>query len=81
MSDPQSADDGNVVSATNKIVDYQPFVEALNDWQATFELALDEAAAHLDPEQFPVEDLQAYLSEMCDLLRDVLSRNVIVQGP
>jgi len=56
-------------------VNYQPLIEALNDWQATFELALDEAAARLDNKQFPARDLSASLDEMCGLLRDVLSRN------
>ena len=58
----------------DRMVDYQPLIEALNDWQATFELALDEATTHLDNEHFPAADLSASLSEMCELLRGVLAR-------
>jgi len=61
--------------AVDRMVDYQPLIEALNDWQATFELALDEAAIHLDNEHFPAADLSASLSEMCELLRSVLTRD------
>ena len=57
------------------VVDYQPLIEALNDWQAIFELALSEAALHLNSELFPAEELSASLSEMCDLLRDVLVKS------
>jgi len=64
--------------AVDRAIDYQPLVEALNDWQAMFELALDEAAARLDREHFPAEDLSASLSEMCELVRDVLARNSVV---
>jgi len=60
--------------AVDRLVDYQPLIEALNDWQATFELALDEATTHLDNEHFPAADLSASLSEMCELLRGVLAR-------
>lgn len=59
----------------DKAIDYQSLIEALNDWQAMFELALDEAAARLQHEEFPAKDLSASLAEMCELLRDVLSRN------
>jgi hypothetical protein len=60
--------------AINRAVDYQPLVDTLNDWQAMFELALDEAAKRLDSEYFPAEDLSASLSEMCELLRGVLTK-------
>lgn len=63
------------LSAVERAIDYGPLVEALNDWQAMFELALDEAAAHVNREHFPAEDLSASLSEMCELLREVLRRN------
>jgi hypothetical protein len=59
----------------DRVVDYQPLIEALNDWQTIFELALSEAAVHLKPEQFPSEELSASLAEMCDLLRDVLIKS------
>lgn len=59
----------------DRVVDYQPLIEALNNWQAIFELALDEAALHLNAEQFPAEELSASLAEMCDLLRDVLAKS------
>lgn len=59
--------------AADTDVDYQPLIEALSDWQAMFELALDEAAGRLGPEEFPAKDLSASLAEMCKLLRDVLS--------
>ncbi len=52
--------------------DYEPLIEELTHWQAIFEMALDEAAQHLTQAQFPAEDLQASLADMCDLLRDVL---------
>jgi hypothetical protein len=55
--------------------DYEPLIEAIFRWQAIFELALDQAAAQLDQEHFPAEDLRASLGEMCDLLRAVLSRS------
>lgn len=61
--------------AVDRMVNYQPLIEALNDWQATFELALDEAAIRLDNEHFPAADLSASLSEMCQLLRGVLTRD------
>lgn len=61
--------------AADRAVDYQPLIEALNDWQAMFELALDEATTYLDHEHFPAEDLSASLSEMCELLRDVLAKS------
>lgn len=80
MSNAQDADNGGRSIVTDRIVDYQPLIEALNNWQAAFELALDQAAAHLDPEQFPAEDLHASLAEMCDLLRAILSRNVFLHG-
>jgi len=63
------------LSAVERAIDYGPLVEALNDWQAMFELALDEAATHVDHEHFPAEDLSASLSEMCELLRDVLAKS------
>jgi hypothetical protein len=56
------------------MVDYQPLVEMLTNWQAIFELALDCAATQLDKEQFPAEALSASLAEMCDLLRAVLNQ-------
>jgi hypothetical protein len=62
-------------AAAETFVDYQPLIEALNNWQAIFELALDEAAQHLDPDQFPAKELSASLAEMCELLRDVLAKN------
>lgn len=49
-------------------------IEAINSWQGVFEIALDTAVQLLPPEQFPAEDLQASLSEMCNLLREVLSQ-------
>ncbi len=58
-----------------RAIDYGPLIEALNDWQAMFELALDEATTYLDREHFPAEDLSASLSEMCELLRDVLAKS------
>jgi hypothetical protein len=60
--------------AADTAIDYQPLIEALNDWQAMFELVLDEAAARLGQEEFPAKDLSASLAEMCELLREVLSR-------
>ena len=60
--------------SVDRIVDYQPLIEALNDWQATFELALDEATTYLDNAHFPAADLSASLSEMCELIRGVLAR-------
>ena len=64
------------IPATAEIfVDYQPLIEALNNWQAIFELALDEAALHLSPDQFPADALSASLAEMCELLRDVLAKS------
>lgn len=53
---------------------FQPLIEELTSWQGLFEMALDTAAQHLPPEQFPATDLQASLAEMCDLLREVLSQ-------
>lgn len=61
--------------AVERAIDYQPLIEVLNDWQAMFELALDEATTYLDRELFPAEDLSASLSEMCELLRDVLAKS------
>jgi hypothetical protein len=62
-------------AAAETFIDYQPLIEALDNWQAIFELALDEAALHLSPDQFPVKELSASLAEMCELLRDVLAKN------
>ncbi len=76
MSDVQDVENTHRSIAAYQIVDYQPLIEAISNWQAAFELALDQAATHLVPEQFPAEDLHASLAEMCDLLRAVLSRNV-----
>ena len=67
------------IPATAEIfVDYQPLIEALNNWQAIFELALDEAALHLSPDQFPAKELSASLAEMCEILRDVLAKNSVL---
>jgi len=68
-------EESRLSEVVDRVVDYQPLIEALNDWQAIFELALDEAALHLNPEQFPAEELSASLAEMCDLLRDVLVKS------
>lgn len=64
--------------AVDRAVDYQPLIEVLNDWQAMFELALDEAATRVDRGHFPAEDLSASLSEMCELLREVLTSNSVL---
>ncbi len=64
--------------AVERAVDYQPLIEVLSDWQAMFELALDEAATRVDREHFPAEDLSASLSEMCELLREVLTSNSVL---
>jgi len=53
---------------------FHPLIEAINVWQGIFETALDSAAQLLPPEQFPAEDLQASLAEMCNLLREVLGQ-------
>lgn len=58
--------------AQEKRPDYKPLIEELTHWQAIFEIALDQAAHHLTPEQFPAEDLHASLADMCELIRDVL---------
>ncbi len=65
-------EESRLTEVVDRVVDYKPLIEALNDWQAIFELALSEAAFHLNQEQFPAEELSASLAEMCDLLRDVL---------
>jgi hypothetical protein len=65
----------SIPTAAETFVDYQPLIEALNNWQAIFELALDEAALRLSPDQFPAKELSASLAEMCELLRDVLAKN------
>jgi len=66
------------LSTVERAIDYGPLVEALNDWQAMFELALDEAATRIGRELFPAEDLNASLSEMCELLREVLTSKSVV---
>jgi len=53
---------------------FQLLIEAINNWQGIFEIALDTAAQLLPPEQFPAADLQASLAEVCNLLRDVLTQ-------
>ncbi len=53
---------------------FLPLIETISNWQGIFEIALDNAAQLLPPEQFPATDLQASLAEMCNLLRDVLSQ-------
>lgn len=68
-------EESRLSEVVDRVVDYQPLIEALNDWQAIFELALDEAALHLNPEQFPAEELNTSLAEMCDLLRNVLVKS------
>jgi hypothetical protein len=68
-------EESRLSEVVDRVVDYQPLIEALNDWQAIFELALSEAAFHLNPEQFPAQELSASLAEMCDLLRDVLIKS------
>lgn len=75
MSKMNQKEEVQSLPAVKRAVDYQPLIEALNDWQAMFELALDEAAIHIDREHFPAEDLSASLSDMCELLREVLRRN------
>lgn len=70
-----------LTEVVDRVVNYQPLIEALNDWQAIFELALNEAALHLNPEQFPAEELSASLAEMCDLLRDVLIKSNASPNP
>ena len=68
-------EESRLSKVVDRVVDYQPLIEALNDWQAIFELALGEAATQLNPEQFPSEELSVSLAEMCDLLRDVLLKS------
>lgn len=63
-------------NVAHDVEDYQPLMDELDIWQGIFELALDEAAKHLDPQQFPAQDLHASLEEMCDLLRIVLLNSV-----
>jgi len=63
-------------NVAHDMVDYEPLIDELDIWQGIFELALDEAAKHLDPQQFPVRDLQASLEEMCELLRVVLMNSI-----
>jgi hypothetical protein len=70
-------EESRLPEVVDRVVDYQPLIEALNDWQAIFELALSEAALHLNSELFPAEELSASLSEMCDLLRDVLIKSSV----
>ena len=53
-------------------IDYQALIDELDIWQSIFELAMEEAAHSLGPQQFPAQDLQALLGDMCDLLRAVL---------
>jgi hypothetical protein len=74
----QQEEESQATEAVDGVVDYQPLIEALNNWQAIFELALDEAALYLSSEQFPAEELSASLAEMCDLLRDVLAKNSVL---
>ncbi len=50
-------------------------LEHLSLMQATFEQALDEAGQKLGPQMFPATDLQSYLAEICDLLRQALNQN------
>ncbi len=57
---------------THAAIDYQSIIDELDIWQNIFELALEEATHSLDPQQFPAQDLQALLRDMCDLLRAVL---------
>ena len=71
----QQEEESRATEAVDGAIDYQPLIEALNNWQAIFELALDEATLYLSSEQFPAQELSASLAEMCDLLRDVLAKN------
>ena len=71
----QQEEESQATEAVDGVLDYQPLIEALNNWQAIFELALDEATLYLSSEQFPAQELSASLAEMCDLLRDVLAKN------
>ena len=71
----QQEEESQATEVVDGAVDYQPLIEALNNWQAIFELALDEATLYLSSEQFPAQELSASLAEMCDLLRDVLAKN------
>lgn len=57
---------------THTTNDYQAIIDELDSWQSIFELALEEATHSLDAQQFPAQDLQALLADMCDLLRVVL---------
>ena len=69
----QSEKERNLLLSDQK--DYfLPLIEAISAWQGIFEIALDTAAQLLPPEQFPAEDLQASLAEMCNLPREVLSQ-------
>jgi hypothetical protein len=70
-------EESRLPEVVDRVVDYQPLIEALNDWQAIFELALSEAALHINSELFPSEELSASLSEMCDLLRGVLIKSSV----
>lgn len=76
----QKEEESIVSKAVDGAVDYEPLIEALNNWQAIFELALDEAALHLSSEQFPSEELSASLTEMCDLLRHVLAKKQYISN-
>lgn len=58
---------------------YAALLEQLTRWQGTFELALDEAGQHLDSETFPAQQLQDYLSRMCQVLRLVLNKEMLDQ--
>jgi hypothetical protein len=67
-------DEGKKPSLSDQQEDFLPLIEAISNWQGIFEMALDDAAQLLTPEQFPAEDLHASLSEMCDLLRDIFTQ-------
>lgn len=67
-------DTGKEPSLSDKQEDFLPLMEAISNWQSIFETALDDAAQLLTPEQFPAADLNASLSEMCDLLRDIFAQ-------
>lgn len=64
---PVEAEPALTKSSQNELL-----LEQLTLWQATFELALEEAGQQLDPESFPASQLEEYFATMCNILRAAL---------
>ena len=79
----QSLSQNAPTQSNNPIVNAEPeyhtlILEALTDFQATFELALEQTASQPTQQTLPVEELEDYLTELLDFIKNILAHNRIV---